>query len=174
MDKAHAILTALAEEVRDDRGEEAQSEEGGTRKPSLAHLPLVSVRTEARAGEVSFYPEVASYIAYDRAQLRRDTGVAPERLVVMPVAGSSMLPTLRPGERVLVARYEGEPIIDGAIYVLNRRYQGVMIKRAFWQEGGSLLLRGDNPEEPHPMTLRPGVADEWVIIGRVVRVEKNL
>ncbi len=173
MDKAHAILTALAE-GQNNGGEEAQSEEGGTRKPSLAHLPLASVRAAAGEGEEPFHSEVVSYVAYDRAQLRRDTGVAPERLVVMPVAGSSMLPTLLPGERVLVARYEGEPIIDGAIYVFNRRYQGVMIKRAFWQEGGSLLLRGDNPEEPHPMTLRPGDEDEWVIIGRVVRVEKNL
>ena len=144
------------------------------RHAGLAYLPLSSVQATAGSGEEPFHAEIESYIAYDRAQLRRDTGVSPEQLVVMPVAGSSMQPTLLPGERVLVARYNGEPVIDGAVYVFNRRYRGVMIKRAFWQEGGALLLRGDNPNEPHPMTIQPGDEEDWIIIGRVVRVEKNL
>lgn len=141
---------------------------------TLVYVPLSSVRASGGHGEEPFQHEIRGYVAYDRAQIRRETGVDPSRLVVLPITGNSMEPTLRPGDRVIIARYCGEPIVDGTIYVLRRDVQGVVIKRAYWTSDGTLLLRSDNRDAPVDMRVDPTDEDAWQIIGRVVRVEKNL
>lgn len=141
---------------------------------ALVYVPLSSVRASGGHGEEPFQHEIRGYVAYDRAQIRRETGVDPSRLVVLPITGNSMEPTLRPGDRVIIARYCGEPIVDGTIYVLRRDVQGVVIKRAYWTSDGTLLLRSDNRDAPVDMRVDPTDEDAWQIIGRVVRVEKNL
>lgn len=140
----------------------------------LMYVPLATIRGSAGDGEEPFDRIVERYQAYDRAQLRRDTGVDPHRLIMLRVIGNSMKPTLRAGDRVLVARYEGEPIVGEAIYVFHRHTRGVVIKRAYWTEEGDLLLRSDNRTEPVDMRIRPNDEHEWQCVGRVVKVEKAL
>lgn len=178
-----------AQDARD--GDEREGGDGQTGAPSgasngaeasgppveasgLVYVPLSSVSASGGHGEEPFQQEINGYVAYDRAQIRRETGVDPSRLVVLPITGNSMEPTLRPGDRVIIARYRGEPIVDGTIYVLRRDVQGVVIKRAYWTSGGTLLLRSDNRDAPVDMEVDPSDEDAWQIIGRVVRVEKNL
>lgn len=142
---------------------------------TMVHLPLVSVRGSAGDGEVPWQTEISRYVSYDEEQLRREVGLNPTRLMVMVVAGTSMMPTILPGERVVVAlQKDGDPILDSAVYVWQNEHSGVVIKRARWQKDGSLLLESDNRDDPRDFQISRGEEYEWQLIGRVVRVEKNL
>ena len=132
-------------------------------------IPLVSVRASAGSGEVPYREEIEEYVSFNQAALSREVGVSPSRLVVLRVSGSSMEPTLRPGEAVMVALSDSEEPIDSAIYVL-RVYDALMIKRLFIVERDRYLLKGDNPEHP-PIEVQKG--DDCRIIGRVVRGERH-
>lgn len=141
----------------------------------IVHVPLVSVRPSAGDGEIPFTTEVERYLSYDRTQMRRELGVDPSRLVLMTVTGTSMMPTLLPGERVLVfTHHNGEPLHDAAVYVWKHQYNGVVIKRTRWKKDGTLILESDNRDDPRDFVIAPGEEHEWKIVGRVVRVEKNL
>lgn len=140
-----------------------------------ALIPLVRVAAGAGNGREPFEEEIDAYMAIDRVQLRRELGADPARLVLMTVSGDSMMPTLHPGDRILVLRYQGEPIMDGGVYVLRRAWEGVMVKRVYWTEERHLRLIGDNDGGQVPVIhIEPGGEAEWTVIGKVVRVEKNL
>lgn len=139
----------------------------------LVYLPLSSVR--ARADGDPFEPEVPAYAAYDRAQLRREVGVDPARLAIVRIAGHSMEPTMRPGDRALVAQHApGEVLEDGGVYLLRLRDRGVAARRAYWHAGGALTLESDNRERPRDFCFEEGQQGDWTVIGRVLRVEKAL
>lgn len=142
---------------------------------ALAGVPLVSLRASAGNGEEPYSPLIDEYIGYSRSALR-EIGVAASRLLLLSVSGDSMIRTLWPGDRILVSTWDGnDPIHNGGIYVFHRQYQGVLVKRTLWQQDGSLLLRSDNPDyHDVDFAIQPGEAAEWKIIGRVLRVEKNL
>jgi phage repressor protein C with HTH and peptisase S24 domain len=60
-------------------------------------------------------------------------GVAPEllrgrRVQTITVRGDSMRPTIRPGERARIFILDGEPVQDGAVYVIGTP-DGTVIKR---------------------------------------------
>mgnify|MGYP006192475569 CR=1 FL=1 len=69
-----------------------------------------------------------------------------------------MLPTLRPGDRLLV-RY-GAPIQPGGIVVARFPDGTVVVKRAVEERDGGWWLRGDNPDagvdSRHRGAVRPG------------------
>jgi signal peptidase I len=99
------------------------------------------------------------------------------RLVVVVVEGSSMLPTLRPGDRVLVRRTSIGRIRAGQIVVL-RRTQSWIIKRAAalpgepWCEApvppGWLAVLGDN-EASSADSREFGLVPAASVLGAVVR-----
>src|SRR5690606_3263927 len=66
----------------------------------LIHIPLAYVKGSCGEGEEPFSTEIESYMAFDPLSIRRELGVDPSRLVIIPVSGNSMKPTLWPGERV--------------------------------------------------------------------------
>lgn len=142
---------------------------------ALVHIPLVTVRASAGPGEEAYEERVARFVSYDRAQLVRDTGVSdPRRLSIVTVTGNSMEPTLRPGDRVLVAFQNGEPIHDGAVYVFVNRYSGVIVKRVEWADETTLLLKSDNPDAG---TIEVDVTQDdpdWRVVGRVVKYERSM
>lgn len=91
-------------------------------------------------------------------------GATPGRLVVLPVEGDSMEPTLSAGDRVLVDLDSRAPK-DGAIYVLDEGF-GPIVKRARYLAGTDPLeieIISDNPRLS-PIR-RP--ADSIRIVGRV-------
>src|ERR1700723_2953564 len=69
--------------------------------------------------------------------------VRPRRLVV---SGTSMLPTLRPGDRLLVAR-TGR-IRPGDVVVVHdpRLWSRLVCKRVVTADASHIVVRGDNPE----------------------------
>jgi len=142
--------------------------------PSLCVLPLASVRAVTGSAMSPFEEQLSEYCAIDGPYLRRITGVAPERLVVLVASGTSMVPTIMPGDHLLVAEWLGEPIISHTVYLWRSRFDGITIKRAILLDDGSVALQGDS--DPNPlghMDPTDGTAP-WSIIGRVLRVEKPL
>ena len=85
-----------------------------------------------------------------------------------------MEPTLRAGDRLLVAEHNGDPVLDSAVYVLRHRHGGVVVKRLYVCNDGTLLIRGDNEGEPSG-EIRPGDEDIlWTVIARALHVERRL
>ncbi len=84
---------------------------------------------------------------------------------VARVSGSSMLPTLRPGDRLLVR--EG-PVREGDV-VVARHGELMLVKRAAFRQDGGWWLESDNQRAP-------GRRDSWDfgavpdgdVLGRVV------
>jgi phage repressor protein C with HTH and peptisase S24 domain len=152
----------------------AEAEAGDKRlPPEMQYISLVGVRADGGEGEVApFEVEVERQVAYDKRQLK-SSGIDAERAVLIRVTGNSMKPTLAPGDGLLVERYAGEPLRDGAIYVLRRDIYGVIVKRLFWSDETVVELRSDNPDGP-TLTMDPENEDDWDVIGRVARVEKAL
>lgn len=98
-----------------------------------------------------------------------------ERVRLVRVArgnrGKSMLPTLRPGARLLVQLGPFERISQGDLYVVVRPHEGAVVKRVF-QAGEALLLWSDNPDyTPQREEVTPDDGDlNEVIKARVRRV----
>lgn len=141
---------------------------------TLAHVPLVSVRGDCGEGEEPFETEIESYLTFEERQIRQETGVNPRRLVAFRIVGNSMRPTLHPGDKALIAQNNGEPIYGGAVYAFHREMQGIIVKRAHWKKDGALLLRSDNREDPVDFEIGPEDDHEWNVLGRVVKVIKDL
>jgi hypothetical protein len=174
------VLVASGRITRPAHGYYTLPRPRGDPEPERAHplalviLPLASVRAASGSGMTPFERELSEYCAIDGPYLRRITGVNPERLVVLVASGTSMVPTIMPGDHLLVAEWRGEPIISHTVYLWRSRYDGIMIKRAILLDDGAVALQGDS--EPHPSgRINPtDDAPAWSIIGRVLRVEKPL
>lgn len=71
----------------------------------------------------------------------------PAGAIQSPISGSSMLPTLAPGDAAGAEKYQGGPIHDGSTYVFHRDSYGVVIKRVSWTDaGGYRRCRADSGE----------------------------
>jgi nickel-type superoxide dismutase maturation protease len=91
--------------------------------------------------------------------------VRPRRFVV---SGPSMLPTLRPGDRLVVAKTR--KLRPGDIVVLRdpRSLSRLVCKRVVTAEPGHIVVRGDNPEASTDSRAFGPVPTDWVI-GKVLR-----
>lgn len=85
---------------------------------------------------------------------------------IIPVDGDSMLPTLLPGDRVMINRRQNVPSTDG-LYAIGGPF-GVQIKRLEYVQGSKepILMRVISDNQLHStVTL---TVDEMHIIGRVI------
>ena len=91
--------------------------------------------------------------------------VRPGRFVV---SGESMLPTLRPGDRLLVARTR--PLRPGDLVVVRdpRSLSHLVCKRVVTADARHIGVRGDNPDASTDSRVFGPVPVEWVV-GRVLR-----
>ena len=98
--------------------------------------------------------------------IREELRAAAARIVIFETQGDSMLPTLSPGERVLVDTGHKVPSPDG-IYALRDSYGSLIVKRLQTLRRGEpprLMVLSDNPAHA-PEEVG---ADEIEIVGRVV------
>jgi nickel-type superoxide dismutase maturation protease len=89
----------------------------------------------------------------------------PRRFVV---SGPSMLPTLRSGDRLLVARTRR--IRSGDIVVVRDpcSWSNLVCKRVVSADSHHIVVRGDNPDASTDSRAFGPVPTEWVV-GRVIR-----
>jgi phage repressor protein C with HTH and peptisase S24 domain len=85
------------------------------------------------------------------------------------VAGESMVPTLWPGDDILVDAAQTAVRGKGGVYVL--RLDDVLMVKRVARGAGGLVVISDNPEAPSPGEV---AADRAAIIGRVVWVSRTL
>jgi nickel-type superoxide dismutase maturation protease len=79
-----------------------------------------------------------------------------------------MLPTLRPGDRLLVARI-GRPRPDDLVVLRDPRVPArLLCKRVVSTDVSHIVVRGDNPDASTDSRVFGPVPLEWVI-GRVLR-----
>jgi nickel-type superoxide dismutase maturation protease len=79
-----------------------------------------------------------------------------------------MLPTLRPGDRLLVARI-GRPRPDDLVVFRDPRVPSrLLCKRVVSTDVNHIVVRGDNPEASTDSRVFGPVPLEWVV-GRVLR-----
>lgn len=88
-------------------------------------------------------------------------------LTAAKVAGGSMLPTLRPGDWLLIRR--GARIRPGDVVIAYRpdRDDLLVIKRALHRADGGWWVEGDNPRASDDSRVFGIVPDE-LVVGRVV------
>ena len=101
------------------------------------------------------------------AALLAALGVEARQVVVVPVQGDSMAPTLQPGDLLMVDEAE-RGVAPGAVHLL-RMDDALLVKR-LRLAGEGLEVASDNPAYP-PITA---VLSEVTVLGRVVGISRRL
>lgn len=124
----------------------------------------------AKGGQGQLEPQ--TYVGLSRAWLSGGRSMPPEDMLLARVVGDSMEPTLRQGDVVLADRSKaGVP--DDALYLL-RMADTLLIRRLQRLPGGRVRVACDN-KAYGSFEMEPGGGDEdTVVIGRVVRVSKEI
>ncbi|GFM34058.1 S24 family peptidase [Desulfovibrio subterraneus] len=97
--------------------------------------------------------------------------VRPSLLVVI-VEGDSMEPTIKKGAYVGID-HSAEKLIQGEVYGVNLPYEGVVLKRVYFDHSSdSLVLKSDN--QKHSDIRLPIENREGLIIGKAIWVMQDL
>ncbi len=101
-----------------------------------------------------------------------ETGIDPERLNYWIAVGDGMAGVINPGDRVMIAMRNGEPLISGGIYIWKSQYGDYMIKRLVLLEDGARAWQGTSDPEPVGHIMPDDAAPMWEIIASIRRVDK--
>jgi len=139
----------------------------------LLHVPEV----EVGAGD-EVLTEVNGGLQLPKRYIRQVYGVRPGRLCMMRVRGDSMRDTMRPGQRLMAAKWEGENLEDGGIYGL-RSPHGFAVKRLRFdrQDGKAVVwIWSDNDEYADHRHWLPieEFEDEYAVIAVALEVSQSL
>lgn len=113
-----------------------------------------------------------------RHYIRSEYGIRPEKLCLIRVRGDSMKPTLLEGQKVIAARWEGEPLRDGVVYALEGPL-GYTVKRLrFGREDGEAVIWvwSDNDayaDHRHYLT-RGAFEEEYTVIAWAIELGQKL
>jgi nickel-type superoxide dismutase maturation protease len=91
------------------------------------------------------------------------------RLDVVEVRGRSMLPTLRPGDRLVVVRLDGPRPGDVVLAPDPREPRRELVKRVASVDPAGVVVRGDNPAEStdaRTFGALPPAAVRWRVAAR--------
>lgn len=129
-------------------------------------LPLYGIQGSAGTGRLVEGEEVEDHLAFKREWITRELRARPEQLLLIYVHGESMVPTLNPGDVILMERYDQSRVSDG-IYAI-RMGNALLVKRLQFLPNGEMLVTSDNPAyKPFQVKLHDG-SEDIQIIGRVV------
>jgi phage repressor protein C with HTH and peptisase S24 domain len=142
-----------------------ESELGGPATPPLPALftvPQLSVGASAGPGALDGDERARGHIGFDPLWLRR-LATSPAAVSIISVEGSSMLPTLRDGDDILVDTGDRAAGLHNGIYVL--RVDDALIVKRIAINAATLSIISDNPD----FADRHGVDPATVtVIGRVI------
>jgi hypothetical protein len=138
--------------------------------PSLRLVPRLDVAASAGPGAIVEDRGRAPGLGFSEAWLRRlrPAGGA-DALSLIAVTGTSMLPTLGPGDEILVNTADAGDRVRAGIYVL--RLDGALIVKRLVREGDGYAIVSDNPEADAVTIDDP---DRLAIVGRVLWAGRRL
>lgn len=127
-------------------------------------IPRYDVTASAGHGSFAEMEAVLDYMAFREEFVRRTLRVDPARLALITAVGDSMLPTISPGDLLLIDR-SVDRIVDDAIYVLVKRGE-LVVKRVQQFFDGAVTIKSDNAAYVEE-TLGADDADQVQVAGRV-------
>lgn len=142
------------------------------RQVSMYQVPEI----EMGAGNEMNTEPVNGNLVLPRNYIRREYGVRPNRLVIMRVRGTSMLDTLRPGQKVLAAKHQGDALENGVVYGL-RGPLGFSVKRLKFEkiEGEHRIwVWSDNEDDPRFHLSRSEFQGEYDVVAKALEVGQKL
>lgn len=138
---------------------------GPSASSASVRVPRLDIAVSAGPGRFAGGEEAAASAGYAREDLAR-LGIHVDNAAILEVAGDSMLPTLRDGDRILVDRGQTRPGRRDAIWVI--RTGDVLRVKRLRAEGASWRIVSDNaPDETCGM-------EEVEVLGRVVQLLRVL
>lgn len=160
--RAQDSATGKTPGAESKRGDSQYSPEASTiEDEDLVPIYHVTVSVDAGPGAEVEFEEVDGETWLPAWYVWQTFGVSPDRVKRVRVHGTSMRPTIEPGELVYVVMMErGQQPMDGGVYVL-RGPHGILIKRLFfdaevYDPGGDgeaaeavryyVRIHSDNPE----------------------------
>jgi transcriptional regulator with XRE-family HTH domain len=141
-----------------------------TGRQSLVSLPLHKIkdiyRSEINPANVHITDEIPQF---SKSWIERELSATPDDLCMVPVDDDSMMPTLRPGDTILLDRRAVRPDREG-IYII-RMNDVSLIKRLQIMPDGYVKISCDNPTyETFTVNLSDIKNKNISILGRVVWV----
>lgn len=132
-------------------------------------VPVYRYNAQAGAGSgIQNFDTERAVIYFDRAYLRRTYKIhSTKGLHIIEAKGNSMLPTIAPGDQLMVLEFGIEPFIDGEIYVVlyNDELRVKRVQRH--PSSGKVRLISDNPSF-EPADIEGEDLENFKIIGRVL------
>jgi phage repressor protein C with HTH and peptisase S24 domain len=132
---------------------------GGAPREKLVAVPYLTIAASAGRGRLAGEERAIRHEEFTGRMLR-DLGMSPAAASLIDAVGDSMVPTILPGDRLLVDRNDVKSAPTG-IFVI-RRDEELLVKR-IGRDGKALLLLSENADYP-PIRCMPG---EVAVIGRV-------
>lgn len=138
-----------------------------------AMVPVPRLDVGASAGPGAYNPDerAAGRIGFLPSWLRELAPSAIANLSLIRVAGTSMAPTLGPGDDILVDLGDGEDRLRDGIYVLRQGDELNVKRLAVSPQGRRFTIRSDNPDYPDWTDCTPGTV---AIVGRVLWAGRRL
>lgn len=142
-------------------------------KEGLVYIPAYSmVAAAAGGGSQVDYEFQDDAFAFREDWAVQEMGLNPRRAAMISVEGDSMIPTLDPGDLIMIDLRDCENFSRDAIYVFHMD-NGLFVKRIQRTGRGQFKIKSDNPlyetRMPDPIEL-----ETLRIIGRVVWVGKRM
>jgi phage repressor protein C with HTH and peptisase S24 domain len=140
-------------------------EAGVAASAHLVAVPLLDLGASAGGGAVAGEEVAAAVMAFDPAWLRRLTQAGADELGILRVEGDSMIPTLHPGDDILVDRSDAAERMRDGLYLL-RVEELLLVKRlTLHPVKRRVTVQSDNPAYADWPDLP---LDEVVPVGRVI------
>ena len=134
--------------------------------PETVFIELVKARPRAGSGGLEVDGAKKNLYSFHKSFIERKGGT-PESMKLFTIDGTSMEPTLKSGDMVMINQ-RSRDIVAGHIYLL--RFEGdLMIKRLLKKPGGTIVISSDNEEFNPPIDIGPN--DEGIdleVFGRMV------
>ena len=171
------LLTGEGEPFIDGQGLEPGS--GGP--ADYCFVPLVEGRVTAGSEGGLLYDEPVDLYPFKKKWILRKFGRDQGRhkaLVLVRVTGDSMVPTINPGELILMDTWEIErlQIKDGKVYLVRMPDGTITVKRLILsKEDGNfrLICLSDNPNfEPFKFLVERPL--QWYVLGRIRWVGREI
>ena len=132
---------------------------GGPAREGTVAVPYLTVSASAGGGRVAAEERAIRHEEFT-ARMLRDAGLSAGNASLIDAVGDSMVPTILPGDRLLVDGGDVQ-LVPAGIYVV-RRGEDLLVKRVR-RDGTAIFLLSDNADYP-PIRCLP---DQAVVIGRV-------